>query len=59
MSAKDGRTLLSSGGSLVSFLEEDLISVVSWGVSLSLPSDVLVATSEDPNQCMKINKQSN
>ena len=43
----------------MSFLEEDLISVVSWGVSLSLPSDVLVVTSEDPNQCMKINKQSN
>ena len=49
MSAKDGRTLLSSGGSLVSFLEEDLISVVSWGVSLSLSSDVLVVSSEDPN----------
>ena len=61
MSAKDGRTLLSSGGSLVSFLEEDLISVVSWGVSLSLPSDVLVVSSEDPNQCMKkkINKAIN
>ena len=64
MSAKDGRTLLSSGGSLVSFLEEDLISVVSWGVLLSLPSDVLVVSCEDlnildPDQCININKQSN
>ena len=41
--------------------EEDLISVVSWGVLTSLPSDVLVVSCEDsntldPNQCKKINK---
>ena len=61
ISVKDGRTLLSSGGSPVWLFEEDLTSVVSWGVLTSLPSDVLVVSCADfntldPNQCMKINK---
>ena len=48
----------------MSFLEKDLRLVVSWGVLLSLPSDVLVVSCEDlnildPDQCMNINKQSN